>query len=176
VVAGPDLPFVRNMEANMTAGLEHVAPDKEMSVTFTGDFEDAALATEALEAQINQGCEVFYPYLGGALPAAVEAAMAAEIMVSATSVNLCDAGFAMGILYNPALFLPTVIEAFSDGEIVEGEQFALYGVGDAETLGLDDPNDGVGAVICDATPEEQATLDEVRGMIVGGEIEVGAAA
>jgi basic membrane protein A len=177
VVAGPDLPFVRNMEANMTAGLEHVAPDKEMSVTFTGDFEDAALATEALEAQINQGCEVFYPYLGGALPAAVEAATSAGIAVSATSVNLCDAGgFAMGILYNPALFLPTVIEAFSNGEIVEGEQFALYGVGDAETLGLDDPNDGVGAVICDATPEEQATLDEVREMIAGGEIEVGAAA
>jgi basic membrane protein A len=176
VVAGPDLPFVRNMEDNMTAGLAHQAPDKEMSVTFTGDFEDAALATEALQAQINQGCEVFYPYLGGALPAAVDAANRAGIMVSATSVDLCaTGGFAMGILYNPALFLPTVIEAFSNGEIVEGEQFALYGVGDAETLGLSDPNQGVGAVICDVTPEEQQVLDEVRAEIVGGEIEVGAA-
>ncbi len=176
VVAGPDLPFVRNMEENMTAGLAYQAPDKEMSVTFTGDFEDAALATEALQAQINQGCEVFYPYLGGALPAAVDAANQAGIMVSATSVDLCSTGgFAMGILYNPALFLPTVIEAFSNGEIVEGEQFALYGVGDAETLGLSDPNQGVGAVICDATPEEQQVLDDVRAKIASGEIEVGAA-
>jgi basic membrane protein A len=176
VVAGPDLPFVRNMEENMTAGLKHQAPDKEMSVTFTGDFEDAALATEALQAQINQGCEVFYPYLGGALPAAVDAANQAGIMVSATSVDLCSTGgFAMGILYNPALFLPTVIEGFSNGEIVEGEQFALYGVGDSETLGLSDPNQGVGAVICDATPEEQQVLDDVRAKIASGEIEVGAA-
>jgi basic membrane protein A and related proteins len=176
VVAGPDLPFVRNMEENMKAGLAYQAPDKEMSVTFTGDFEDAALATEALQAQINQGCEVFYPYLGGALPAAVDAANQAGIMVSATSVDLCSTGgFAMGILYNPALFLPTVIEAFSNDEIVEGEQFALYGVGDAETLGLSDPNQGVGAVICDATPEEQQVLDDVRAKIASGEIEVGAA-
>jgi hypothetical protein len=81
----------------------------------------------------------------------------------------------MGILYNPALFLPTVIEGFSNGDIVEGEQFALYGVGDAETLGLSDPNQGVGAVICDATPEEQQVLDDVRAKIASGEIEVGAA-
>jgi basic membrane lipoprotein Med (substrate-binding protein (PBP1-ABC) superfamily) len=81
VVGGPDLPFVRSMEANMKAGLASVAPDKEMIVTLTGDFEDAALATEALQAQIDRGCVLFYPYLGGALPAANDLATQAGIGV-----------------------------------------------------------------------------------------------
>jgi len=177
VVGGPDLPFVRSMEANMTAGLQAAAPDKEMLVTLTGDFEDAALATEALTALIDRGCSVFYPYLGGALPTAVETAAEAGISVMSTSVDLCGAEpfISESILYNPALYLPTVIEAIENDEIVEGEQFALYGVGDNEELGIDDPNDGVGAKLCDATPEQQEQLDQVREDIINGEIETGQA-
>ncbi len=89
VVGGPDLPFVRAMEEQMKAGLQSVAPDKEMIVTLTGDFEDAALATEALQALIDRGCTVFYPYLGGAIPAAVELAANQGIGVVSTSVDLC---------------------------------------------------------------------------------------
>jgi len=178
VVGGPDLPFVRNMEANMTAGLEAAAPDKEMVVTLTGDFEDAALATEALTALIDRGCTVFYPYLGGALPATVEAAAEAGISVVSTSVDLCgvEPFIQESILYNPALFLPTVIEAIRNGDVVEGEQFALYGVGDNQELGIDDPNDGVGAKLCEPTSEQQTQLDDVREGIISGEIETGQAA
>jgi basic membrane protein A len=177
VVGGPDLPFVRSMEANMTAGLEAAAPGKEMLVTLTGDFEDAALATEALTAQIDRGCDLFYPYLGGALPAAVEAAAAAGIGVVSTSVDLCGVEdfIKESILYNPALFLPTVVKALKKGKVAEGEQFALYGVGDNEKVGIDDPNDGVGAKLCEATPDQQDQLDEVRAGITSGEIETGQA-
>ena len=179
VVGGPDLPFVRAMEAQMKAGLEAAAPDKEMSVTLTGDFEDAALATEALNAQIQRGCDLFYPYLGGALPAAVEAAANANIGVVATSVDLCgvpDFEYVKeSILYNPALYLPTVIKAIRKGKVKEGKQFALYGVGDNAKLGIDDPNDGVGAKLCDATDQQQQKLDQVRDDIASGKIDTGTA-
>jgi basic membrane lipoprotein Med (substrate-binding protein (PBP1-ABC) superfamily) len=175
VVGGPDLPFVRNMETNMTAGLQAVAPDKQMLVTLTGDFEDAALATEALRAQINAGCTLFYPYLGGALPAAVEAAAEAGIGVMSTSVDLCgtEPFIQESILYNPALFLPTVIKALKKNKVKEGKQFALYGVGDSKKIGIKDPNKGVGAKLCKPTSEQQTALDDIRKRIASGEIRTG---
>jgi len=164
IVAGPELPFVQAMDASMRAGMAYVDPSYEMLVTYTGDFEDAALAQEAVTAQINQGCEVVYPYLGGALVAVLRAGGEAGIGLTATSVDLCDVpdmGMAMSIMYNPALFLGDMIQAFERGEVVEGEQYALYGVGD----GL-----GVGARICDATPDEEAVMETVRAGIADGSI------
>jgi basic membrane protein A len=180
VVGGPDLPFVRSMEANMKAGLQSVAPDKQMVVTLTGDFEDAALATEALTALIARGCKVFYPYLGGALGAANDLATQKGVGIVSTSVNLCGVpkdqiggwNIVESILYNPALFLPTVLKEYAAGHIVKGKQLALYGVGDAKKLGFDNPNDGPGAVICSASADQQASLDQVRQGIVGGTIAV----
>jgi hypothetical protein len=95
-----------------------------------------------------------------------------------TSVDLCgvEPFIQESILYNPALFLPTVIEAIRNGDVVEGEQFALYGVGDNQELGIDDPNDGVGAKLCEPTSEQQTQLDDVREGIISGEIETGQAA
>src|SRR5262249_14634269 len=144
VVGGPDLPFVRSMEANMKAGLASVAPGKQMLVTLTGDFEDAALATEALNALIARGCKVFYPYLGRALPAANDVATRAGIGIVSTSVNLCGVpkdqiggwNITESILYSPALYLPTVLKQFSAGKVKEGKQLDLYGVGDSKKLGL----------------------------------------
>lgn len=164
IVAGPELPFVQNMDKSMRAGLASVDPSNQMLVTYTGDFEDAILAQEAVTAQINQGCEVVYPYLGGALGAVLDTANEAGIGLVSTSVDRCpdpSLPFAMSILYNPALYLETAIESFKNGEVVEGEQLALYGVGDGV---------GVGAVICDATADEQAALDAAAERLASGEI------
>ena len=175
ITAGPELDFVRNMAASMNVGLAHLqdnygqAAEAEMLVTFTGDFEDAALAQEAATAQINQGCEVIYPYLGGALPAVWGTAAEAGVGVMATSMDLCgipDLGFmTMSIMYNPALYLVEIIQSFLSGGLSEGELLAIYGVGSGT---------GVGATICDASAGEQAILDEVRAAISGGEIDVNA--
>jgi len=174
VVAGPELDFVKNMEASMRAGLAHVqeaygmAAGAEIPVTFTGSFEDAALAQEAATALFGQGCEVVYPYLGGALIAVVNTALESGVGVVSTSVDLCDANLfpvAMAITYNPALFLPSVIGSFAAGELEEGKQLAVYGVGS----GL-----GVGSRICDASGDEQAVLDEVRAALADGDIDVNA--
>ena len=162
------------MAAAMRAGLSHLqdaygmAAGAEVPVTFTGDFEDASLAQEAATALFGRGCEVVYPYLGGALIAVVNTALESGVGVVSTSVDLCDANLfpvAMAITYNPALFLPTVIDSFATGQLVEGQQLALYGVGS----GL-----GVGSRICDASAEEQAILDEVRAALAAGDIDVNA--
>lgn len=166
IVAGPELDFVKSAAASMTAGLKAEGPGDKMLVTYTGDFEDAGLAQEAANAQIKNGCQVIYPYLGGALTAVVKAGNDAGIDVSSTSVDRCKdptAKFAMGILYNPSLFLGKFLQGFAAGKVVPGKQFAVYGVGSGT---------GVGAVICDATPEEQKVLDETRAKIDDGTINV----
>ena len=175
ITAGPELDFVKNMAASMNAGLAHLqdgygqAAEAEMLVTFTGDFEDASLAQEAATAQINQGCEIIYPYLGGALPAVWGTAAESGVGVMATSMDLCgipDLGFmTMSIMYNPALYLGEIISSFLSGGLSEGELLAIYGVGSGT---------GVGAKLCDASADEQTILDEVRAAISGGEIDVNA--
>ena len=174
VVAGPELDFVKNMAASMRAGLSHVqdaygmAAGSEIPVTFTGSFEDAALAQESATALFEQDCEVVYPYLGGALIAVVNTALESGVGVVSTSVDLCDADLfpvAMAITYNPALFLPSVISSFAAGELEEGTQLAVYGVGS---------DLGVGSRICDASADEQAILDEVRAALASGDIDVNA--
>lgn len=175
VTAGPELDFVQNMDASMKAGLAHLrdnygqAADTEMLVTYTGSFEDAALAQEAATAQINQGCEIIYPYLGGALPAVWRTAGEANIGVMATSLNLCgipDLPFiTMSIMYNPAFYLSEIISSYVDGGLNEGELLSIYGVGSGT---------GVGAEICDASDDEQAILEEVRAAISSGEININA--
>jgi basic membrane lipoprotein Med (substrate-binding protein (PBP1-ABC) superfamily) len=180
MVGGPDLPFVRATEANLKAGMASHDPNKQFLVTLTGDFEDAALGTEALQALIDQGCQLFYSYLGGALPATWEFASQQGIPILSTSINTCGvpaealpggAEILASILYNPSLYLPKLIRDFAKGKFREGRQLAHFGVGDAKKLGIKDPNLGVGTVICEPTPEEQQTLDDLREGLASGDIE-----
>ena len=164
-IAGPELDFVQNAAAHLAAGLEAHNPDYELRVTFTGDFENAALAQEAAQAQIDQGCSVIYPYLGGALSAVVRAGNSAGIHVVATSVNRCGdptADFAMGITFNPATWINLVFDSLAAGELENGGSLGLLGVAD---------DAGVGAVICDASAEEQQVLDDIAAQIAAGEID-----
>jgi basic membrane protein A len=164
-IAGPELDFVQNAAASLEAGLEAHNPDYELRVTYTGDFEDAGLAQEAAQAQIDQGCQVIYPYLGGALGAVVDAGNEAGIDVVATSVDRCDdpsAEFAMAITYNPATWIDQVLIAIGEGELANGDTLGLFGV---------DDDAGVGARLCDASPEEQSVIDETIERISAGEVD-----
>lgn len=163
-VGGPELDFVKSAANELRAGLHVINKQYKELVTFTGDFENAALASEAAKSFISRGCQIIYPYLGGALGAVVTAGNQAGIDVVATSYNRCNdnsAKIAMSILYNPSIYLSKVIRGVADGKVQRGKQFALYGV-----------KDGIGAVICNATPEEQKTLDKVKAKIASGEIDV----
>jgi basic membrane protein A len=165
IVAGPELPFVQNAEAAMRSGLGIVDESFELLVTYTGSFEDATLAQEATSSLAANGCAVMYPYLGGAVSAAVGAANDAGVPAAATSIDRCgddSAEFAMSILYNPSLYLEGVIAAYADGELVEGESLGVFGAGDGV---------GIGAVVCDATPEEQELLQGVEVDLAAGDLD-----
>ena len=112
------------------------------------------------------------------MPAANDLATRLGLGIVSTSVNLCGVpkdqiggwNIVESILYSPARYRPTVLKQYAAGKIKEGKQFALYGVGDSKKLGLKSANDGPGAVICNATSDQQKKLDQVRADIASGKI------
>jgi basic membrane lipoprotein Med (substrate-binding protein (PBP1-ABC) superfamily) len=163
-VAGPDIAFVKNAAAAMQQGLRYVDPHFQFHVTFTGDFNNTALAASASKALIAQGCYVLYPYLGGAIPAALNEVSKAHVLGVATSFNRCGISpIAMSILYNPAFYLPSVVTALEKGQIHRGQHWRLFSVGS---------NVGIGAVICNPTPHQTAVLNQVRQKLATNQINV----
>jgi basic membrane protein A len=165
-VAGPKLAFVKNAATAMEKGLQYIDPHFHFDVTFTGDFNNAALATSATKSLLNQGCKVLYPYLGGAIPAALNTAKAGGAQLVATSYNRCSSTnppFALSILYNPALYLPEIVPALERGQIKRNKQWKLFSVGGPV---------GVGAVICHPTSHESAVMASVEKKLAEGKINV----
>ena len=161
-IGGPELAFSTNAHRSLEAGLKSVIPDAELVVTHTGDFNDAALGIEAARAMLDQDVGVIHTFLGGAMfPTGGFVASEGGMALSA-STNTCFPGspFVGSALFPPGDYLVANLRDFANGEYREGviREFVV---------GIDPE---VGVVMCDATPEEQAAIDEVVAMIGSGEL------
>ena len=161
-IGGPELAFSTNAHRSLEAGLKSVIPDAELVVTHTGDFNDAALGIEAARAMLDQDVGVIHAFLGGAMfPTGGFVASQGGMALSA-STNTCFPGspFVGSALFPPGEYLVANLRDFANGEYREGviREFVV---------GIDPE---VGVVLCDATPEEQAAIDEVVAMIGSGEL------
>jgi len=165
-VAGPNLTFVKNAATAMEEGLHYVDPRFHFLVTYTGDFNNAALAASATHSLLAQGCKVLYPYLGGAISAALNTARVGGALLVATSYDRCSSTsppIALDILYNPALYLPEIVPALEAGEIHRGRQWKLFSVGGPV---------GIGARICHPTAHEAVIMAAVSARLASGRIDV----
>lgn len=167
-VAGPKLNFVQTDNDALEQGLKAADPTANFRIVFTGDFNNAALASEATKSQIALGADVIYPYLAGGLVPAMQAATAQNVPLLSNSLNGCLAPSTPGsfkfigsILNNPAPFLPDVVNQYATGKLATGS-VRIYHV--------DWP--GIGANICNATPAEQSALDAARADLLSGKIKI----
>ena len=161
-IGGPELAFVVVAAKSMEAGLQSINPDYEMVVTYTGDFNDAALGIEAARAMLDQDINVIHTFLGGAMfPTGGFIAENAGMALSA-SANTCFPGspFAGASLFPPGAYLAANLRDFNAGTFREGVIRPFK-------VGIDPE---VGAVLCDPTDEEQATIDEVVARMGSGEL------
>ena len=161
-IGGPELAFSTNAHRSLEAGLKSIIPEAELVVTHTGDFNDAALGIEAARAMLDQEVGVIHAFLGGAMfPTGGFVASEGGMALSA-STNTCFPGspFVGSALFPPGEYLVANLRDFANGEYREGviREFVV---------GIDPE---VGVVLCDATPEEQAAVDEVVAMIGSGEL------
>ena len=156
-IGGPELAFVVVASKSMEAGLKSINPDYELVVTYTGSFNDAALGIEAARAMIGQDIGVIHTFLGGAMfPTGGFIAENGGAAMSA-SANTCFPGspFAGASLFPPGDYLVANLRDFAAGTYREGAIRRFY-------VGI---HPEPGAILCDPTSEEQATLDDVIARI-----------
>jgi basic membrane protein A and related proteins len=165
-----DLGFEKQAYMAFELGMHAVDPSYTLTYVPTGgepfDFDNTANATAALQTAIDQGADAVYPYLGGAHRPVVQAANEANpplITMSAGLSSVCDPSeplhYDIAVMFAPGDYAKSVMEDFDDGTFQRGS-IKHFEVGvDPET----------GAAICNATPEEQAAMDEVYRQLKDGE-------
>lgn len=165
-----DLGFEKQSYNAYQLGLQAVDPSYTMTYVQSGafpyDFDNTANATAALQTAIDQGVDAVYPYLGGAHRPVVQAANAAGLItMSAGSSKVCDPGeelhYDIAVKFDGGDYVKAVMKLIIAGKFKEGDtkQF-LVGV---------DPEPG--AVICNATADEQAQMDAVYKEIADGKLD-----
>jgi basic membrane protein A len=165
-----DLGFEKQAYMAFELGLKAVDPSYTNTYVPTGDFpfdfDNTANATAALQTAIDNGADAVYPYLGGAHRPVVQAANEANpplITMSAGSSKVCEPTeelhYDIAVKFDGGDYLNAVMKDIVAGKLHEGETKEFK-------VGVD-PEPG--AVICNATPEEQAAMDEVYRQIADGE-------
>jgi basic membrane protein A len=165
-----DLGFEKQQVMSFDLGLKAVDPSYTDTYVQSGDqpfdFNNTANATAALQTALDNGADAVYPYLGGALKPVVQAANTAGIItMSAGSSKVCTDGgglkYDIAVKFDGGDYVTAVMKLIVAGTFKEGDtkQFKV-GV---------DPEPG--AVICNATAEQQTAMDAVYKQIAAGDLD-----
>ena len=164
-VTGPELDFAVTAFKAFTAGIQSVIPDAKTAATYTGDFDDSALGQEAARAQLSEGVELLYPYLGGATDAVASLGAEEGVLSVTPGTDRCDdERFAISSLFSPGELFSGSIQDFADGKL-------KLGVTREFTVGIDPVPS---AKICphvENADQIQAKVDELMQQIGAGEID-----
>ena len=162
-----DLPFEFESFWGFQFGLSQV--DESFTATYvpTGnfpyDFNNTAGATEAYNNAVAEGADAVYPFLGGAnAPIAALANEDGLIVNTAGSSKGCereDVAYDFEVMFDAGDYLEPLF-----AEILAGT--ALEGTARRFTVGIDPQ---VGAVFCDATPEQVQMLADFNVRIGAGD-------
>ncbi|WP_420451373.1 BMP family lipoprotein [Ilumatobacter sp.] len=134
---------------------------------FPFDFDNVQNATAAYENAAAQGAEAIYPYLGGSHEPVVQLAnQGGQIVLSAGASDVCtregDLTWDIAVRFDGGDYVREIFPQILDGSATEGE-IITYSPGEEP--------DVAGAVICDATPEQQAEMDEAYATVASGELD-----
>ncbi|MBW4580585.1 MAG: BMP family protein [Tildeniella nuda ZEHNDER 1965/U140] len=73
-IAGQEFLATQEELRGFTLGAKSIKPTIQVKSTFTGDWNDAAKAKEAVDALVSAGADVVYPWLDNAAPTALKTA------------------------------------------------------------------------------------------------------
>ncbi|MEZ5296269.1 MAG: BMP family ABC transporter substrate-binding protein [Ilumatobacteraceae bacterium] len=149
------------------------AVDESLTFTYvpTGDFpfdfDNIQNASAAYENAVAEGADAIYPYLGGAHEPIVQLANeGGQIVLSAGASDVCtregDLSWDIAVRFDGGDYVREIFPQILDGSAQEGD-IIVYSPGEEP--------DVAGAVICDATPEQQAEMDEAYALVASGELD-----
>jgi basic membrane protein A and related proteins len=166
-----DLGFEIQHRLSFELGLKSV--DETFSFTyvpsgdFPFDFDNVQNATAAYENAVAEGSDAIYPYLGGAHEPVVALANAGgQIVLSAGASDVCtregDLSWDIAVRFDGGDYVREIFPKILDGSAQEGD-IIVFSPGEEP--------DVAGAVICEATPEQQAEMDEAYALVASGELD-----
>ncbi len=152
-------------------GLDAVDEAFEFTYVPTGDFpfdfDNIQNASAAFENAAAEGADAIYPYLGGAHEPVVQLANEAELLVlSAGASDVCtrdgDLSWDIAVRFDGGDYVREIFPKILDGSALEGDVI-VFSPGEEP--------DVAGAVICDATAEQQAEMDEAYALVASGDLD-----
>lgn len=134
---------------------------------FPFDFDNIQNATAAYENAVAEGADAIYPYLGGAHEPVVQLANeGGQIVLSAGASDVCtregDLSWNVAVRFDGGDYVREIFPRILDGSAQEGD-IINYAPGEEP--------DVAGAVICDATPEQQAEMDDAYALVASGDLD-----
>jgi basic membrane protein A and related proteins len=163
-VGGMEIPSIVNAGKEFGNGAKYIKPDIKYFENYTGDFDNVAKSKEATLAAIAQGADVHYHILNLGLRGMEQAAKDKSTRIIGSYTDRCGSD----ALY-PAYSITGVgyQVQYAITEFVGGTWKAGY-----KPFGLAMGPQASDMVVCGATPQQKAKLDEIKKAILDGKIKV----
>lgn len=122
-VTGPEVDFTTSAATAWKAGIHEVLPDAQVLTTYTGNLDDSAKAKEAVQAQMSQGVQALYPYLGGSTDTATKLANTKKLITLTPGTDRCSSespAFDISVLFSPGDYFESALKQFAAGKLAMG--------------------------------------------------------
>ena len=166
-----DLGFEKQHYLSFELGLDSIDESLDFTYIQSGDFpfdfDNVQNATAAYENAVAEGSSAIYPYLGGAHEPLVQLANeGGQIVLSAGASDVCerdgDLSWDIAVRFDGGDYVREIFPLILSGAAQEGDVFTYSPGGDPSING---------ALICDATPEQEAELAAVYETIASGALD-----
>ena len=166
-----DLGFEIQHYMSFELGLASVDPAFTFTYVPSGDFpfdfDNIQNASAAYETAVAEGADAIYPYLGGAHEPVVQLANeGGQIVLSAGASDVCtregDLTWDIAVRFDGGDYVREIFPMILDGSAQEGD-IIIFSPGEEP--------DVAGAVICEATPEQQAAMDDAYALVASGDLD-----
>jgi basic membrane protein A len=163
-VGGLEIPSIVNAGKEFGNGAKSINPSIKYTENYTGDFDDVAKAKEATLAAIAQGADIHYHILNLGLRGMEQAAKEKGTHIIGSYTDRCGTD----PLYVAYSITGTGFQVqYAIDEAVKGSWKAGY-----KEFGLKMGPEASSMVICGATPEQKAKLDQIMKDLLDGKIKV----
>jgi basic membrane protein A len=164
-VGGMETDVVKKFEAGYRAGVETIAPDIEVLVSYAGAFNDPAKGKELALAQYDQGADVVFQVAGFTGTGVIDAAVERDQMVIGVDRDqnyLAPDNVISSMMKGLGAGVYDIGQTVIDGTFTGGSY--VYGIkeGGIDYAPTTDKN---------VPPEILAKIDKLKQMIVDGEIQ-----
>ena len=164
-VSGNEFPLVVTVYQSFKKGVKDYNPNADVSIIYTGSWDDVAKAKEAAFAQIAKGVDVLFPVLDLATLGIIEGAREKNVYVfgfSKDQLDVAPKNVLGSAIQNYGAVLLQVAGFVKEGSFVGGKTYSL---------GLETPNvTGLGRVN-DIVPQDvKDLLKKVEADIVAGKV------